>query len=47
MVYDVNNYQKIIMPIDEYYQDLNISDVEYADYGIFNTNNNKLGSGPD
>ena len=47
MVYDINNYQKIIMPIDEYYQELNISDVEYADYGIFNTNNNKLGSGPD
>ncbi len=46
-VYDNNSYQTRIMPINEYYKLLNITDVEYAAEGIFNKNNYILGSGPD
>lgn len=46
-VYDISEYQKLIMPIDKFYRQFMVSDVEYADNGIFNSNNYELGSGPD
>lgn len=47
-VYDINNYQHKIIPIAEYYELCNVSDVEYAlDDGLFNKNNHVLGWGPD
>jgi hypothetical protein len=46
-VYDISEHQKLIMPIDEFYQMFEISHVEYAEYGIFNKNNFELNSGPD
>ena len=46
-VYDISEYQQVIMPIDEFYKKFNISDVEYADNGVFHKNNYELNSGPD
>jgi hypothetical protein len=47
MVYDKSILRTIIAPKEEWYEFYQISDVEYADYGIFNKNNYKLNSGPD
>jgi hypothetical protein len=46
-VYDISEYQQVIMPINEFYKLKQISDVEYAENGIFNKNNYELNSGPD
>lgn len=48
MVYDINTYQTIILPINQYYEIYQISDAEIADEGnaIF-TDNYKTFCGPD
>jgi hypothetical protein len=38
MVYDKSIFRTIIAPKNEWYEFYKVSDVEYADNGIFNTN---------
>ena len=47
MVYDKSIFRTIIAPKKEWYEFYQISDVEYAEDGIFNKNNYKLNCGPD
>jgi hypothetical protein len=47
MVYDKSIFRTIIAPKDEWYQLYQISDVEYAEDGIFYKNNYNLNCGPD
>ena len=47
MVYDKSIFRTIIAPKKEWYELYQISDVEYAEDGIFNKNNYKLNCGPD
>lgn len=45
--YDYSVGQHLIAPLDEFYTELRIQDVEYADEGFFYKNNHTLGVGPD
>jgi hypothetical protein len=47
LVYNVNDYQVNIMPIQNYYAIFQPFYIEEADDGIFTTNNSKLMCGPD
>jgi len=47
MVYEDNLHQTIIIPINEYYDIYKITDIEYADEGVFYENNYDLNIGMD
>ncbi len=46
-VYDYSLNQHLIAPLDEFYSELQVRDVEYADEGFFYKNNHTLNAGPD
>jgi len=47
MVYEDNFHHTIIIPINEYYDIYKITDIEYADEGVFYENNYDLNIGMD